>query len=145
LQIGKRGLQEWLHYQDDWNSGHRSTSAVYPGREITRATPHLPGRGSLTGGCHQWQQRELRRTICLMARPGTGAGLRGVMEMLRATRPPVRPDSTRQPFQIDGNFGQRQHSRNVSEPQNEISLPPALPKAWLDGSVTDYKRAVAAR
>ena len=151
-QIGKHGqLQEWLDDIDKPNNAHRHMSplwALFPGADISPADPKVfdgakvllqwRGDGS-TGWSYAWR-------MPLWARVGNGdyafRQLNGLSQ--RKTLPNLFDLCG--PFQIDGNFGatagmaemlmqsQWTESRDGQEVR-VVSLLPALPKAWPNGSV----------
>jgi alpha-L-fucosidase 2 len=151
-QVGKYGqLQEWLNDVDKPNNNHRHMSplwALYPGADITPANPKIwdaaklllkwRGDGS-TGWSYAWR-------IPLWARAGDGEfAYRQLDEMFQRRTLPNLFDLCG-PFQIDGNFGgtagmvelllQSQWTkRQAGKDLRIVSLLPALPKEWQNGSV----------
>jgi alpha-L-fucosidase 2 len=166
LQIGARGqLQEWFQDFVETDVHHRHTShlfGVYPGRQITPATPEFfaaarkaleirgdDGTGwSLGWKINFWARfrdgdhayllvKNLLRPVGGTTATSYGAG-GGVYPNLFDAHPP---------FQIDGNFAftagvsemlVQSHLTEIRNPNSEIriiDLLPALPSAWPTGSV----------
>ena len=162
-KIGQHGqLQEWLEDWDAPNNNHRHMSplwGLYPGSDITPADAKVydaaklllkwRGDGS-TGWSYAWR-------MPLWARVGDGDFAFTQLAGLLQKRTLPNMFDLCGPFQIDGNFGAsagmmemllqshltetRSAERGVRN-NSEIrilDLLPALPKAWLGGSVTGLR------
>lgn len=149
-RIGKHGnIMEWLEDFDEAEPGHRHIShlyGLYPSEQINKNTPELFEGAKKTierrlkyGGGHTGWSRAWIINFYARLFDGEEAYFH-LLEFYKKSTFSNLFDS-HPPFQIDGNFGVTAGIINMllSDVGDEITLLPALPKEWKNGSFKGFR------